>query len=330
MASFRSAWALFAAVVFTLLFTGCPSGGGDSDGQGGPGAQSETSGKLSDAHPVPLTPPEPVKIKMAFVPSNEADTIIEGTKKLDSLLSAKLGIPVESIVLPHYVAAVEALGTGDCLVGWLPPLAYIYANQRHQARVALKAVRKGTPYYYGQLIVRSDSPIQTLADCRGKRFAWVDPTSTSGYLYPRAMLKAAGIDPDKDLGDSVATGSHDSVVISVLQGSVDVGACYVDARERAKEINPKVMEETRVIAKTDPIPGDAVVLSGPTYLSDEWAKKLTGALVEVMHSGEGKKIIFDIYEIEDLLPASDSDYDVVRKMAAELDLDVEAQLGKGK
>jgi len=318
-ARIRITGAILIGVVCMLALAACPKGSNDGDGGTANGAASK---------PVPV--PDPTEIKMAFVPSTEAEKIVENTAELDKLISDKLGIPVKSVVLPHYVAAVESLGTGDCLVAWIPPLAYIYANDRHQARVILKAVRKGTPFYKGQIIVRADSDIQTVADLKGRKMAFVDPNSTSGNLYPRALLLAAGIDPDNDLGTSIFSGAHDTVVIAVLQGSVDAGACYVDARTRVVDLYQKVMDETRVIAETEPIPGDAVVLAGPKFLSDEWVKRITDAIVEVMRSVEGKKVIYDIYEIEDLLPASDADYAPVRKMAESLGLDVEAQLKKGE
>ncbi len=309
-----------ATVLFSTLFlTGCPSRTDNEDNSSSASAGGQPNIAAIDA-------PDPIEIKMAFVPSTEAEKIVESTIELDKLISSNLGIPVKSVVLPHYVAAVESLGTGDCLVAWIPPLAYIYASDRHNARVALKAVRKGTPFYKGQIIVRTDSDIKTVADLKGKKMAFVDPNSTSGNLYPRALLLAAGIDPDVDLGTSIFSGAHDTVVISVLQGSVDAGACYVDARTRVTDLYPKVMEETRVIVETEPIPGDAVVLAGPKYLSDAWAKRITDALVDVLQSEEGKKIIYDIYEIEDLLPATDADYEPVRKMASGLGLNIEAQL----
>jgi phosphonate transport system substrate-binding protein len=315
---------LIVAGSFSILtLTGCPKQ--TSSGE----SESGVSGFKTDGSAEAIPVPDPTEIKMAFVPSTEAEKIVENTAELDKLISDKLGIPVKSVVLPHYVAAVESLGTGDCLVAWIPPLAYIYANDRHGARVVLKAVRKGTPFYKGQIIVRADSDIKTVADLKSRTIAFVDPNSTSGNLYPRALLMAAGIDPDTDLGTSIFSGAHDTVVIAVLQGSVDAGACYVDARTRVVDLYPKVMEETRVIAETEPIPGDAVVLAGPEFLSDEWIKRITDAIIDVMHSEEGKKIIYDIYEIEDLLPTSDADYAPVRKMAESLGLDVEKQLKGG-
>lgn len=314
---FRYAILAIIAAVAIVMINGCPKSGG------GGGNDARTAQRNGGAI---VTPPTPDLLKIAFVPSTEAEKIVEETVEFDKLLSAELGIPVKSVVLPHYVAAVEALGTGDCLVGWIPPLAYVYANERHGARPALIAVRKGQPFYQGQIVVRSDSDILTLDDLRGKRFAFVDPNSTSGNLYPRALLKSAGIDPDSQFKAAIYSGGHDTALIAVLQGSVDACACFVDVRERVKDVYPKVMLETRVLAVTEKIPGDPVVLAGTKYLSDEWAKKITDALLAVMHSEEGKKVIYEIYEIEDLIPASSRDFEVVRKMAEELDMDVAASL----
>ena len=307
---------IIAPLCLAIALCGCPKGGGGESG----GTSARSSGGEA------IVPPAPDSVKIAFVPSTEAEKIVEETVEFDKLLGAALGIPVKSVVLPHYVAAVEALGTGDCLVGWIPPLAYIYANDRHGARPALIAVRKGQPYYQGQIVVRADSDIEHLEDLRGKRFAFVDPNSTSGNLYPRALLKAQGIDPDTYFKAAIYSGGHDTALFAVLQGSVDACACFVDVRERVKDVYPNVMQETRVIAVTDNIPGDPVVLAGGKYLSDEWADKITAALLEVMHSPEGKRVIYDIYEIDDLIPATDRDFEVVRRMAKDLDMDVAASL----
>ncbi len=305
------------AITAVALNAGCPKSGG------GGGSDARTAPRSGGAI---IAPPAPELVKIAFVPSTEAEKIVEETVEFDKLLSAELGIPVKSVVLPHYVAAVEALGTGDCLVGWIPPLAYVYANERHGARPALIAVRKGQPFYQGQIVVRADSDIVTLDDLRGKRFAFVDPNSTSGNLYPRALLKSAGIDPDSHFKAVIYSGGHDTALIAVLQGSVDACACFVDVRERVKDVYPNVMLDTRVLAVTEKIPGDPVVLAGEKYLSNDWAKKITDALLAVMHSDAGKKVIFEIYEIDDLIPASSRDFEVVRKMAEELDMDVAASL----
>lgn len=265
-------------------------------------------------------------IKMVFVPSTEAEKLVETVKPLDRLLFEKTGLYFRSVVLPHYIGAVESLGAGDSQVAWIPPLAYLLANSKYGAIVALKAVRKGSANYFGQILVRADSDIKNISDLKGRTFAFVDPTSTSGHLYPRTLLLEAGIDPDKDLKRAVFAGSHDAVVAAVYNGQVDAGATYVDTRERVKRNIPDVFEKTRVIATTDPIPGDAVVFS--KELTPEMKERIAKALREIVKEPAGRKVLWDIYEIEDLVPASDQNYDVVRKMTSILGLDLEKEVAR--
>ena len=87
---------------------------------------------------------------------------------------------------------------------------------------------KLTPYYKGQFIANKASGIKTLADLKGKTFCFVDPNSTSGSIIPRIILKANGIDPEKDLKAVQNAGSHDNVGIAVYKGDCDAGVTYID------------------------------------------------------------------------------------------------------
>ena len=74
------------------------------------------------------------------------------------------------------------------------------------------------PFYKGQFIANVDSGIKSFADLKGKTFCFVDPNSTSGYIVPRIILKANGIDPDVDFKATQNAGSHNNVAIAVYQG----------------------------------------------------------------------------------------------------------------
>jgi phosphonate transport system substrate-binding protein len=120
-------------------------------------------------------------------------------------------------------------------------------------------------------------------------------------------------------------GTHNAVVEAVLQGRVDAGACYDDARTRFLETEPDIMEKTRVVAYTAPIPSDTFSLredcTGPFY------DRLVNALVQL--GSEGKdSVLFKIYQIESLVPAVDSDYDLVRQMVQTLNLDLQSEVDK--
>lgn len=264
-------------------------------------------------------------VVMALVPSSESEKLVKTIDPIARYLTQKTGIEVVGKVLPTYMAVVEAMGSGQVQIGWLPPLAYVLASDRYGVRVVLKAVRNGKATYQGQILVAADSPISSLADLRGKRIAFVDPGSSSGYLYPRAMLMKQGIDPERDMR-VVFAGSHDAAVLALYNGSVDAAACYVDVRQRMSERFPDIFDRTRVVAKTDPIPADSV--SVVPDLPPEMEKKLVAALKKLARDPQGRRLIYELYEIEDLVPASDRDFDPVREMAKTLGLDLESQLSK--
>ena len=272
-------------------------------------------------------------VRMAFVPSSDSGKVLASGKPIGDLLAKEIGIPVEVSVPTSYAAVIEAMGAGQIDVAWLAPFAYVLARQSHGAEVILSSVRQGSKTYRSQLIVPADSPLSNVADLRGKKFAFVDAASASGYLYPSALLKQAGIDPKKDLGETVLAGGHDKVVIAVYNKQVDAGATFgdsveggqpTDARTLVVSTLPDVMSKVKVIAKTDPIPNDTV--SVRRGLSPDFVTKTRAALLKIAGTEEGKQVLRDLYRIDGLAEAGDGDYDTVRRAAQILDLNLEEEL----
>ena len=97
------------------------------------------------------------------------------------------------------VTFLQRLCANQLDVAWLAPFAYVLAHQKFGADVILSSVRSGSKTYRAQVIVPVDSPIKDVKELRGKKFAFVDSASASGFLYPSALLKDNGIDPKRDL-----------------------------------------------------------------------------------------------------------------------------------
>jgi phosphonate transport system substrate-binding protein len=264
---------------------------------------------------------------MAFVPSTEAEKVIESGDELASLLGAETGLSFKTQMSTSYVGIVEAMAVGKVQVAWLPPMAYVYAHDRNGDEVILKAVRNGKPTYRGQIVVLADSEIQTVADLRGKRVAFTEQTSTSGHYYPAALLREAGLDPQADI-EPLFAGSHDAAVLALVKGSVDAASCYDDARDKLVGMGfPDILTETRVLAYTPEIPADNVAVI--KELDSGLAAQVKSGLLALAASAEGARVLMELYEIEGLVPAADADYDPVRRMVALLDKDLEAELKDG-
>lgn len=260
-------------------------------------------------------------IIFSFVPSGDTPEIIESADIMANLLSEKTGYVINGEVATSYTAVIEAMGTGKAHMGTLATFAYILAHEKYGVDCALVSVRYGTPYYKGQIIAGVDTGIKTLEDIEGKTVCWVDATSASGYIIPRIMLKAVGVDPDTDLAQQIEAGSHDAVALSVYKGDCDCGATYIDARDKIEEDYPDVKEKTLLVTESPEIPND-----GLQFIKDfpaDMRAKIVNAFLEIMETEEGVEAMGKAYGWEAVIEKDDSFYDEFRKILDASGIDVE-------
>lgn len=162
-------------------------------------------------------------IQVLFVPSVEADVIVSGGEIMAAALEEATGLKYEVSVPTSYAATIEAMcAAPDKTIGFIPAQGYVLANQRCGVTVGAAAVRFGLSWYAAQFVVRADSGIETLEDLEGKSWGIPDVGSTSGYLYPNAMLTQMGITP----GEIVETGGHPNAMLAVYNGDVDFATAF--------------------------------------------------------------------------------------------------------
>ncbi len=264
---------------------------------------------------------EKTKLLMSFVPSGDTQEIITGGEAIESQLEEITGYEVDTNVATSYAAVVEAMCAGNADIGWLNTFGYILAHEKCGVDVILATVRFGAPYYTGQIIAREDSGIESLTDLAGKTMCWVDPLSTSGYIIPRVMLQAEGVDPDADLAKTVEAGSHNNVVTAVYNGDCDAGATYVDARSSVEDELPDVKEQVKVVAESPRIPNDTVSVRAD--LPAEVAQTVQEALLEIASTEEGQAALNEVYSIENLQLVDDTFYDGFRTTLDAAGVDIE-------
>ncbi len=264
-------------------------------------------------------------IKMALVPSLDTRKLIVSGERLAELLKKHTGLTFEVTVPTSYAAVVSAMGAGKVDVGWLSPLPYVIAHDQYGVRVVLRTIRDNSDRYWSFIIARTDTGINKLEDLKGKRFAYGDPVSTSGCLYARELIRSKGYDPDKFFSQVIYAGAHDKVVMAVYNKQVDGGAIYggvvSDAREKVADTIKDVMQKTKVIAKSAPIPNDTV--SVRKGFPEALTSKLVDGLMKVAKSDEGRVAIMTLYGIDGFVKAKDADYDTVRKVAKAENIKIE-------
>jgi phosphonate transport system substrate-binding protein len=267
-------------------------------------------------------------IKMAIVPFVETQRLVKGMELLSAELGKETGLTYTGDVPTSYAAVVEAMCADRVDIGWVSPLAYILARKQCGADMSLVSVTRAGTSYRGVVVTRVDSGINNLDELRGKRFAWVDPTSTSGYLFPRALIQDRGLVPDQAFSQQIFGGGHDKVGLAVLQRQVDAGAMGKDSVQRLTSIYPTALEEIRILEETPDIPNDGVAFR--KGLPADVVQKTSDALLRISAREEGQKLFEEAIGTRGVAPTSDEAYEPVRKAASVLNLDLETELSKPK
>ncbi len=260
-------------------------------------------------------------IIMSFVPSGDTQQIIASGNELAQLLTDSTGLAVTANVGTDFAAVREAMGAGQAHIGWLNTFNYVLAHEKYGVDVGLVTQRFGATTYTGQIVVRADSGIASLADLKGKVMCWVDPNSTSGYIIPRILLAANGVNPDTDFSQTIEAGSHNNVITQVYNGDCDAGATFVDARSSVEADLPDVKEVVSVLAETTDIPNDSV-----SFIQDfpaDAREQIVNALLEIAGTDAGKEVLNNLYSIEALQAADDSFYDLFRADLSKAGIDIE-------
>jgi len=256
-------------------------------------------------------------IKMYFVPSMEANKVVTSGEAIAAFLEKETGYFFKVAVPTSYAAVIEAMGTKEADIAWLATYAYILAHDKYGAEVRLSTVRNGLDKYRGQFVTRADSKIKSIDDIEGKVIAFTDAASTSGFIYPSAVLQSRGIKPK----EYFFAGGHPQAILAVYSGRADVACTYwsppdqndvpQDARLKLIETYPDVLKKIAIIGYTDWIPNDTVTIRKdfPQAIQD----RIVAALIEYVATPEGKQVMKDLYDIDGLNKATDEDYNIVRQ-----------------
>ena len=158
-----------------------------------------------------LCPAQARDLEFGITPVLGQSTMQADFDPLMTYLSQALGRKVVLYVAKDYGDLRVQMESGAVDIGSFSPFAYVDAVRGGKVRIIAQSLIDGAASYRGVIVVRKDSGLKELADLRGKRFAFVDPKSASGYVYPRAMLIDRGIDPDhyfkRSFLQAITTGS---------------------------------------------------------------------------------------------------------------------------
>lgn len=276
---------------------------------------------------------------MYFVPSMDAQDLATNADVIGEFVARRVseelyGEPgrfhVRARVPMNYVAVVEAFGAGRADFAALNTFGYVLGHDIkgypiHAVLMVLRGENRDETSYPAQIVVRTDSGIETVEDLAGRSFAFTDPSSSAGFLLPMRLFNARGI----QLGNVVFAHKHDSVISMVYQGQVDAGATYYsppaivdgpdgpverprDARSRVLSQYPDVMERVRILTLTDHVVNEPWVIRSDLHPDPERNAAIraavVAALLEFTATPEGVEIIDKLYNVRAVTAIDNADY----------------------
>lgn len=349
----KALWALVA--ILALVVAACGDGGaGETTTTAAPAETSTTEAPQMTTTTEGMAELGSAErpIQVLFVPSVDSQVIVSGGEIMDQALTEATGLEFEVKVPTSYAATIEEMCANPAdTMGFIPAFGYVLASQLCQVDVGFKAIRFGWGVYWAQFLVPRDSDIQSLEDLEGLSWAYPDPGSTSGFLFPSVALDEAGVTP----GETTEAGGHPQAALAVYNGEADFGTTFfspplidggdaweigdppqipddlvdscaptdegelwcgnyrvLDARASAIEDAPDIVQQVRILQITDAIPNDTLSF-GPDFPAD-LREQIEGALIDFAETDAWGESIGnqDFYAWSGIETATDSEYDIVR------------------
>lgn len=195
-------------------------------------------------------------------------------------LAQRLGRPVELRTVDSWEGLAKSLANGETDLALMGPWGYVLANHAAGAQVVSTILYDGKPEYFALIITHPDSGVRSLADLKGKTFAFGDKGSTSGYLIPLHHFMSQGIDPETYFSKVLYT-KHQAIETQVAAGQLDAGADYNRNRNAMIEQGLIKAERSKIIWQSAPLPNDAFAVSESLFKDKALVARLQAALLEV-------------------------------------------------
>jgi phosphonate transport system substrate-binding protein len=291
----RAAWGIWQSALCGVAVAGLAGCGGTPSGGAG------------------VSPP----LRVGLVPNQAPDRVKAQYRPLGAYLETALSRSVELFVATDYTGVVEAMASDKLDLAYFGGLTYAQAERRADVVPLVTEVDRetDTPRYYSAIIVRADSPIKTVAEIKGKKFAFGDINSTSGSLYPRLMLERAGAAGLKDFEDPrrfIYTGGHDATTLAVVNGTVDAGGVEKRIMQRLIDAGTVKADDVRVLEQTP-------VMGYPWVVRAKLEPGLQARIAQAFLDMKDAELL-QLMRAERYVRVSREDYDEVRREATRLGL----------
>jgi phosphonate transport system substrate-binding protein len=239
-------------------------------------------------------------LKVSAIPDEAPTELQRKFAPLGKYLERETGMKVEFVPVTDYAAVVEALASRRLDMAWLGGFTFVQTKLRTNG-TAIPIVQRQEDAAFTSRFITAQPDIKSLADLKGKTFAFGSPSSTSGHLMPRYFLLQAGIDPEKDFKHIAFSGAHDATAAFVESGKVDAGVLNASVWDKLVE-----QKKVRVFATTPPYFDYNWTVRGD--LDPALVKKLTNAFLALDPNNPEHKGILALQRATKFIPTKPENY----------------------
>lgn len=299
--------ATFFLLILALLVAGCST------------APSAPVIHLNDLDPTlaagaPGITPRPV-LRIGISPLLSPRESLLRYGPLMDLLGQRLGRQVELVLPRSHTEAYDMVRSGAVQAAIVSGYAYVTGQREFGMEAVAVPTYKGDPTRPAYVLVRRYSGIIQFSDLKGHTFAYTDPLSASGRLYPEAMVLALHEPLDRFFERTIFTSSDDKALQALDQGLVDGAAVDSAMYDDAVLRDPDVERRLRIIETSEPLGAPPVVVS--PRMGSELKRQLQEALLGLDKSEAGRSVLARLQADRFIKPDA-TWYEPVRALAARL------------
>jgi phosphonate transport system substrate-binding protein len=251
-------------------------------------------------------------LRVSAIPDEAPTELQRKFAPLGQYLAAQTGLKVVFTPVSDYAAVVESLATKKIDLAWLGGFTFVQARIRTHG-TAIPIAQRAEDAVFTSKFITADPAIQTLADLKGKTFAFGSPSSTSGSLMPRFFLQQAGLNPEKDFKNVAFSGAHDATVAFVAAGKAEAGVLNASVWDKLVEQKKVDPAKVRVFATTPPYFDYNWTVRGD--LDPALVKKLTDAFLKLDPANPEHQEILALQRATKFIPTKKENYDGIEKAA---------------
>ncbi len=206
------------------------------------------------------TPERPLRVMLIPAYGGTEDGTLSDFRPLFHAITSAYDLHFDLRVGSSYSAVVEAMANAQVDIAWFGMVSYVQARERGGAELLAVPVDEGEAVYYSGLFHHVDSGMQSVTDLDGKRLALGDPSSSSGFNFPVALLLNEGVNPIHDLRGIVLAGNHAASLSALNNREVD--ACAAPLLNYDRAVNEGVLDPDQIVllAKSDGIPNPPLAM----------------------------------------------------------------------